>query len=260
MPRRLLHWDEHAVVLNGGARAARGEPADACGRALRSMYIRWEEISRIEPVDPFPTLAIECRTNQIRQRELVRPNRRVPLEPFADLALAFLDEAKKRRPSAVLPGWTELAVVPWEPVPSMPNEAVRTHGGAYRISFRAESVVATRTPARLSERVLMGFGAETVSREDSGFELLADEPFPWTVAGAHVVLTSEHAYVRDRGVSGRLPLDLLRRRIALSRFVVYLFGRRTILVVSDRPSCPVQRILDDRLSPWARLALGRNRG
>lgn len=259
MPRRLLHWDEEAVVLNGGARAARGEPTDICGRALRSMYIRWEEISRIEPVDPFPAIAIECRTNQIRQREVVRPNKRAVLEPFAELALAFLAEAERRRPSVVMPGWTEIAAVPWEAVPSMPDEAVRTFGGAYRVSFRSESVIAIREPARLSERVFAGFGAESASREESGFELLAGRSFPWTLDGANVVLTSDHAYARDHSFCGRVPLDLLRRRIALSRVVLYLFGQRTILVVSDRTGCPVQRILDERLSPWARLALGRNR-
>ena len=94
----------------------------------------------------------------------------------------------------------------------------------------------------------------TRSVETAYEHLLGRQPFPWSVRGSEVLLTLEHAYVRTpRGVA-RVPLDSLRQRIDLPQLRLYVFGRRTVLALSERVGCPVQDALDLRLVPRLRLA------
>lgn len=68
--------------------------------------------------------------------------------------------------------------------------------------------------------------------------------------GAQVVeaaVTPEHVYVTRRsGATRCIPLASLRTRRGADD-AIYVFGRDTELLLTDRARCPVCRLLDQRL-------------
>jgi hypothetical protein len=251
MPRRLLHWDEQAVVLFGGARAERFEAPNRCGAGLRAIVLTWEEVRRIRLVEPYGSVEIESRFENVLQREVVRAPRPALLEPFASLVLDFVAAAQLHRPQALREGWDQHAAVPWEPTAGMPTDPLDSPGGAYRAPLRPELVVAARTGARLGERVRRILRSDSVERktEEGSFEhLLAQQSLPWAVYGDEVAVTHDHVYARSPRGPMRIALDTLRRRIDLPQLRLYLFGRRSLLLLAGRTRCVVQEALDARLT------------
>ena len=222
------------------------------------MVLSWDEVEHVRLVDPFPSIEITYRFERVRQRETVRPNRANLVDPFAGLVRDFVAEVLRRRGDlGVDVGWDAVAAAPFEPVLVMPNEPIAVAGGAYRGTPRPAPHVAYRRPERLRERwrvVLWPSDGITRSVEGAFEHLLGHQPFPWSVRGSEAALTAEHLYVRTpRGVA-RVSLDNLRHRVDLPQLRLYVFGRRTVLALTERIACPVQEALDERLLPPLRLA------
>ena len=222
------------------------------------MVLSWDEVEHVRLVEPFPSIEITYRFERVRQRETVRPTRPSLVDPFADVVRDFTAEVRRRRGDiGVDVGWDSMPAVPFEPVLVMPNEPRTFAGGAYRAIPRPAPHVAYRRPERLSERWRLAFWPSdgiTRSVEGAFDQLLGHQPFPWSVRGSEVALTLEHTYVRtSRGVA-RVGLDSLRQRIDLPQLRLYVFGRRTVLALTERIACPVQTALDERLLPPLRLA------
>ena len=154
---------------------------------------------------------------------------------FEERVSELFEEARARLPAdRVREGWLATPVEEWETVERWPGEDEGDDGPAYRRSARApDPVVATRPPPS-GGRTMLDWLASSPSR-----------PFGEMVREAR--LTSKHLYVRRR--CGRI--DRMRREALRARRgggdAVYVFGRRTELVLNGRASCPVCQALDAQL-------------
>lgn len=187
------------------------------------------------------------------QRETVLPGSGVSLDRFSDHVLDFCDEVERRRGvQGVADGWRRIAAVPWESVDRMPNDPMGGSPGIYRSAPRRGPITAVRWPAGMAERcrVLLFRGDAFGIGAQANYErLLAQQHAPWTVRGSEVLLTPDHVYARTGRNVLRIGLDLLRCRIDLPQLRLYLFGRRSVLLLADRRNCPLQRALDQLLTP-----------
>jgi len=112
-------------------------------------------------------------------------------------------------------GWTREPLVPWEPVAHMPHD-----GHVYR--SRSEMVLAYQQGVRGWARVFARMRGHPV------------EAVPHQVA-----LTADHVYGRFDDHVARLPRASLRGVRRLENIVVFLFGRRTTLVLPAEERSPV---------------------
>lgn len=198
------------------------------GLRIAEEEIRWPELRGVRAVDPWPAAEVAWIDVLGTPRSTVlRPREPRDRQELAARALALFDVAG----AALGPGgWREAPEVPWEPAPALPADA-EPGGGAYRSAGRAERVVARRPPLGGLDRMWRWLGRSRRGAPDH----------------RQVVLTDEHAYAEEHGGGVfRVPLSALRTRLG-DRDAVYVFGRRTQLVLPHRDGCPVRLALDARL-------------
>ncbi len=135
-------------------------------------------------------------------------------------------------------GWVVVPHVEWERAPIWPTAG---RGATYRTAATARAVV--RRPRYRARELLSTWLGSGPQR-------------PWEATPREVVLTEQHVYARfATGDACRLPLQSLRIRLGeADEDAIYVFGRRTQLVLPYRTDCPVRSVLDARLSR-RRLAL-----
>lgn len=242
--RRSIHWDDDGVVLYGGVAAEQGVPVLDCLQGLRAMMFRWSELDLVRLVEPYPSVELTYAFEGARQRERVVPPAADSLDAFSEHVQGFCQEVQRRRgPGRVVAGWQTLAAVPWEPVCAMPNDPGSPNGGIYRGLLHGRPVVAARKAAGARER----WGLVGIHGKHA--RVLARQRLPWSVRGREVLLTYDHVYARTRRGVLRIGIELLRRRIDLPQMRLYLFGRRSVLILADRKRCPLQSSLDRLLTP-----------
>ncbi|MBO6933617.1 MAG: hypothetical protein JJ863_01540 [Deltaproteobacteria bacterium] len=120
-------------------------------------------------------------------------------------------------------GWWREPLVPWEPVAHMPHD-----GHVYR--SRSEIVLAYQQGVRGWPRVFARMRGHPI------------EAVPHQVA-----LTADHVYGRFDDHVARLPRGSIRGQRLLDGVRVFLFGRRTSLVLPDEERSPVLTWLERQL-------------
>lgn len=261
MALATLLWNERALVLRpedehtAGALGEGGYAASP-GVGGGDTPIPWEQVTRIEAIHPWPTLWVRWEPDGagFAREQVHHPRGRPPLLPRSPLAIDamegfgrlveelfdWLREAHTRPEGVIVPGWTGLPDVPWEPVPGLPEDAPST-GGAYRSGGRSRRVVGQRVVARRPRPGIIELLLAWLAPSDRR---------PWNETLREVVLTDDHVYARlwDR-TCWRLPLSALSVRLGdTGSDAIYVFGRRTFLVLTARRGDEVTRRLDRLLA------------
>ena len=216
------------------------------GHGMNEVSVSWLRLRRLEPVEPWPRLAV--RTSSLAfdfapAREARDTGGR---ERFAERVASLLQAAGRYRAGTetiVHAGWVAVADVGWEAVGSLPEPEPTVAAGAYRTAAReriTETIVARRGPLSAFETLL---------------EWLASTPEnPFRHQPREVVVTDSAVHVRRRdGRCARVPTGALRLRLG-RRDGIYVFGRRTRLLLTQREVCPVAQHLDALLRTRGRLA------
>ena len=252
-------WNDHVRVLRPGDDDRPDQPAGggyvpAPRVTAFDTLVPWEEVLQLEAVQPWPSLRVRWRpADGVAEREQVHHPRgpRGPLPRTApsveametagrhvEELFAWLREARPELAERIVPGWTELVDTPWERTEGLPKGRP-AGGGAYRTSGRSRRVVGQRVVARrprpnVTELLLAWV---TMSKHK-----------PWKETLREAVMTDDHLYVElwDR-TTWRLPLSALTTRVddaGASSDAVYVFGKRTFLVLTERRGDEVTRRLD----------------
>lgn len=221
-----LEWNDKKLSI--------GAQAGSMGELLS---VETAALLKLEGVDPWPRFAIAWRHGGYRNDELFGAARGMEAA-LDERVTALADELGARRAQLVQRGWIGVAEVEWEQVASLPDEVPRTQGqGAFRTTGLArvpEPVVARRSP-RTSTEALLAWLASGPDR-------------PWRRQPIEIVVTDEHVYARAPAGVWRVPLASLRALIAgPGRDRLAIFGRRTQLLISYRPGCPLVEHLEARL-------------
>lgn len=214
----------------------------------RGIQLRLHQIRELKAVEPWPALHVAWSTKHLElDRTLVPSERRFgsagPTE--AQLAhermvtdvIARLKANPRAASIAIDEGWAAFPVVPWTPVEGFPEDA--PGDGAFRTAADADPVIARRAPPSTIETLLVWIASSPDRR-------LAETP-------GEVVVTRDHLYARfSDGRVRRLPRHILRtRKGPTDDDAVYVFGRRTRLVLPHREGCPVRAALDEQLAEAA---------
>jgi hypothetical protein len=207
---------EHGLVL--------GAPQEA-------IELVWSQLFHLEPVDPWPSLAIGWIDRGDAYTSVLTPVS-AP-DAFAAIVESLFD-GRAASLDAASPGWLEHPVVAWEPVGALPGEAdlaPELHG--YREAPRApDPVVARRSIA--GGAALTAWIAGKLRR--SAHRLDPTE----------IVVTRAFVYARTRdGDRVRLPVASLRAvRRTESGDAIYTFGRRSELLVAHGEDAALTTALD----------------
>ncbi len=199
----------------------------------------WPQVVRISAVEPWPALEIEWRHQRIRDHRRFEPKqpwfRTEVTDELLDWETAIValfervDELELNVP--LERGWVDAAHVDWVDAEWPREESTK---GSYRTSAR-EQILATRAKPSPGEFLISW--------------LAAGPRQPWQATPREVVVTREYVHARLAG--GRtacVPLNALRlRRGEPKGSVVYVFGRRTVLVLPFRKGCEVRALLDKQL-------------
>lgn len=219
---------------------------DASEPPGHGIQLSLDRVRELRAVDPWPALHVAWSTAHVDlERTLVPPERRFgsgrPTE--AQLAheqmvvevVARLRSNPKAASIAIDPGWTAFEVIPWVDVQGLPDEEAAGQG-AFRTAADMDPVVARRAPHTSLEKMLIWVASSPDRR-------MVDTP-------DEVVLTREQVFARfSKGATRRLPRASLReRRGPVDDDAVYVFGRRTRLVLPHRDGCPVRAALDAQLA------------
>jgi len=232
--------EPEAVRLDGPVPHARGG----------AIYLPWASIARVELLDPWPWVRLHLRRGSGGEILLVPSEEPATLEAAAE-RLAV--EAPTHRVS-VSRGWLDIAVVPWEHADTWPTDrgSAPAMGGPFRTAEdpSAEALLAER-PAPSSLDKLLAWVVGGV-RQGPDLALAA-------------AVTTTHVYARFGGREPgrvrevRVPLGALRARILEFHDAHYVFGRSTRLWLTRRETCPVAKILEERLATQAAQATSRPR-
>lgn len=202
---------------------------------IHSMVVPWGDVQSIEPVDPWPELLVEWKSygGAVANARIAPKGDR---EAFADRVSDLLEAARERVPAAsdrVRIGWLATPDVRLEDAAGWPGEEPESHASYRTAPRKPEEVLAVRErPTGL--RVLLAWLASS-----------PDRPFSDDVVEAR--LTATHLYVqRRRGGVKRVSRGALRTRRG-DLDAVYVFGRRTEILLTGRAGCPVCRALDAQL-------------
>ncbi|MFK7990787.1 MAG: hypothetical protein AB8I08_32505 [Sandaracinaceae bacterium] len=208
------------------------------------IQLRLEQLETVAAVEPWPSLHVAWKTKHLTlDRTLSPPERRFgdggptnAQRAHEEMVLTVVEQLRaSSAASAVERGWTAFDVVPWEQTQEWPDDA-EVGDGAFRTAADADPVVARRASPSPLESLLVWLASSPDKR-------LVNTP-------REVVLTREQLYARfSDDVVRRLPRDCLRaRRGPPDKDAVYLFGRRTRLVLPHRDGCPVREALDAQLA------------
>lgn len=218
---------------------------DALEPPGHGIQLRLNQIRELKATDPWPALHVAWSTEHLDlERTLVPPERRFgsggPTE--AQLAhervvtevIARLKANPRAASVAIDEGWAAFEVVPWAEMEGFPEDD-EAGDGAFRTPADMDPVVARREPPSTLEKMLVWIASSPDRR-------LADTP-------GEVVLTREQVFARfSGGAVRRLPRRSLRaRKGPVDDDAVYVFGRRTRLVLPHREGCPVRAALDEQL-------------
>lgn len=258
-----LLWNDQALILRPEDELAADDPAPggytpSPGVRGYDTLVPWDRLRSIEPIHPWPAIRVRWGAEREGEREMVHhprgPRALLPRSPSAVTAmeaygrrvealLAWLRESRGDAEELIVPGWSELPDVPWEPVPGLPSDGPEA-GGAYRASGRSRRVVGQRVVARRPR--------PTVTELLLAWLALSDRK-PWKETLREVVMTDDHLYAElwDRS-HWRLPLGALTVRLGdTGEDAVYVFGKRTFLVLTARRGDEVTRRLDRLLATRA---------
>lgn len=202
---------------------------------MQSVEIPWRDLVFLEAVDPWPEALIEWDTRgygvsrlRIGPRADERPAFGARIEALLEAAAA-----RVRANDAVRPGWTVFPKVEWEPADRLPTGEEPQYQPGYRTAPSRPIPILAHREEHGGMHVLLSWLA-------SG----PNNPFGDQVVEA--VVTPEEVFVRRRkGLIQRIPLISLRARRGADD-AIYVFGRDTELLLTDRASCPVCRLLDQR--------------
>lgn len=219
-----FYWVEEGLVFPNHAQEG------------RPLNIPWSGIRFIEAVDPWPKLTIEWHDALGPSWRTFGPISYGP-ERFEERVIGLIEEARRRlEPNQVDAGWIGAPVVTWETVDAMPSGESEPDGGAYRAGTKHERLLARRRPGSDLEGLYLRF-------------IVGRPPASWRHQPRTVALTRSWVYVEaaDRQVR-RIRRDALRAvRTNDWGDAVYVFGRKTSLVLLRRDHCPVMEALDVQL-------------
>lgn len=238
--------NDDLLAFSEGLFATTQLQVDTGGPPGHGIQLRLSQIREIRAIEPWPGLYIAWSTKHLSpERTLAPPPRRFGMNGPTETQLEHermvveLIERLKANPRSrgirITEGWAGFPHVEWDDVEGFPDGAP-VGEGAFRSSADPDHVVARRGPPSPLEATLMWLASSPERR-------LVDTP-------QEVVLTREHIYVSvaKKGVRV-LPRDTLRRRKGeAEEDAVYIFGRRTRLVLAHREGCEVRAALDAQLA------------
>lgn len=237
--------EEYAEIeLASGPKTIRPDDItlDALGfrisEGIAALDVRWPQLWQLRLVEPCPSFEVEWRHVGGRSERLIVPRFRGEREAVERDVLALVEHVREHRPHTIEPGWSAFVDVEWEQVRQLPEE----HDG----SVQGQGVYRA---ARVSpeERIVARWGPP--SAFGSMLQWLASTPErQWRQHPKRVVITDSFVYAEQRdGTFARLPLDALRLRHGEDD-AVYVFGRKTLLVLPDIAGSTAREELDRRLS------------
>jgi len=201
------------------------------GVGVYEMVFEFRNVAEVEACDPWPAMEVEWRHSGGATRRRFRSRFAKDREAFAatvENVFAHLDE---RFPHVAKRGWLEAPEVEWEHVGLFPDERIDDpeQRGGYRLSAKeapAEEIIARRESPKAQETLM---------------DWLASSPnYPWREHPHEVVVSASHVYVRRRDDKVyRLPVSALRVALTNGDDFVFVFGRRTRLLLPHRDGCPV---------------------
>jgi hypothetical protein len=234
---------------------AGGTPRELFASAAHDVHIRWTDLSALRAVDPWPEFTVEWVGHGFSDSAKFAPAhhpykllRSAPdsqrVARFAEIVEALFDAAARYAPrkeqKAIYRGWLDIEDVPWTVTDVMPTmEAQSPQLGAFRTASREHSVVAVRERPTAGEALLSW--------------LVSSPRRPWRETPRSIVVTHEHVFARfyDGGIRV-VPRSALRLRLGGPvGDAVYIFGRRTQLILTSPPDCPVRAALNSQLSAEA---------
>jgi hypothetical protein len=207
------------------------------GAGMHTVEVAFAVLYHVEPVDPWPSLAVGWIDASVPYRAVLSPAE-ADADTFAERVASAIEACAQRVPRATARGWLDVPELAWEPVDAMPGE--REEGPAmrgYRMAPEApDPIVAKRTLAVGGPR-LFTYIAARLRRP------------PRRVEPREVVLTRAFVHVRTSGgVKLRLPADTLRAsRRTDDGDAVYVFGRNTELLLVHHEGCELTAALDARV-------------
>jgi hypothetical protein len=204
----------------------------------------WSSIRRIAAAHPWPTVEVDRSVEPtplvIRPWKPALPRTADQLarcESFAEGVATLFDATDLPGGLVRERGWLDLPEVPWERADGLPDE--ERAAGAYRSGGLSREVVARRVlktkPRASMVAALHGWlGRSRAERERDTLR--------------QVVVTADRVAVEMwDGTVWRLPLEALAARVDDRSDRVYVFGRRTFLVLAADGGCPVLEALDARI-------------
>ncbi len=209
------------------------------GEALESVEISLAQLYHVEPVDPWPSVAVGWLDRGESYAAVMTPGRHQDAGDFAAV-VEELVTYEARGLAAVSLGWLKHPVLPWERVDAMPGE--REEGPAmrgYRMAPEVEDpVIARRTTAPGAGALLAWVWSQLVRA-------------PRRIDPREIVLTQRFVYARTRsGDRLRLPVSALRTaRRTPQGDVIYVLGRSTELLVVRQEGCELAAALEAKVRP-----------
>lgn len=230
---RWLFSQPHLAVREDGV---------TLGTAMESIDVSLAQLYHVEPVDPWPSLAIGWVDRGTSYRAVMTPHeQRDDVHAFA-AAVEELVTTHARTLRAVVPGWTRAPVLAWERVEALPGERDEKPAlQGYRMAPRVEDPIVARRVTAPGEGSLWTW---LWSRFASP---------PRRIDPREIVLTQRFVYVRTRsGARLRLPLAALRTswRTATGD-AIHVFGRNTEMLLVHQDGCEVAAALDATLAARA---------
>ncbi len=242
--RRPVTEREHPAELAARAtpwtlapRARVVEDGLVVGAGFESVEVAFARIYHVEPVDPWPSLALGWVEQDESCSTVLTPPEREE-DAFAPVVDEVVDACERRVPAMTARGWLDVAIHAWERVEKLPGEGDEAPAmRGYRMAPAApDPIVASRTIERGNAALWTWIWARRRAA-------------PRRVEPAEVVLTRAFVYVRTReGRTLRIPVGTLRTaRVTSDGDAIYVFGRNTELLLVHRPGCPHAAALEARL-------------
>lgn len=206
------------------------------GFGVHSREILFTELYRIEPVDPWPSLALGWVDGDVAYRAVITRSQQ-PSQEYLENVEAAVSACEKLVPDVTARGWLTIPVHPWEPVLRMPTEgdSVPTLHGYRTAPAAPDPILATTT-----------YSPPPTGLKKLFLKFLGDRDLPRVVLPRQVVLTKGFVYaLTPLGDALRLPRELLRtKRKGSLEDTIYVFGRNTELRLPNRDDCRVRPLLD----------------
>lgn len=215
-----------------------------------AIVLRWHELRELAAVDPWPSFRVRWHGPGGGDEHTFSPRRGTLAEKlspalsppgFARSVEAMIYHVASHTEGLVKRGWLDAPEVEWERVRALPEARVARElagQGAFRAAPRPieEEATALREKPTALEAMLQW--------------LVSSPEKPWREHPREVRTSAAYLYVERRDRSfWRLPLDTLRVRLGTTRDdAVYVFGRRTGILLTHRDGCPVRAELDARLT------------